>query len=99
MITIIWDTLLKEEYQDDGLGLIRKIWNDMKQFAGYIEHEILIDADAPGHIVITSCWASRESADQTLAAYAGSEPVRLLSPMLAGPRKRSAFLRDIQSNE
>ena len=95
MVTIIWDTLLKEEYRAEGLGLIRRIWGDMKQFHGYIKHEILIDADAPSHVVITSCWTTRELADQTVATYATSEPVRLLSPFLAGPRKRTIFRGEI----
>ena len=91
MVTIIWDTLLKDEYQADGLRIIRRIWNDMKQFEGYIKHEILIDADAPSHVVITSCWSTRELADETVVTYATSENVRLLSPLLGGPRKRNAF--------
>jgi len=91
MVTIIWDTLLKEEYQADGLGIIRRIWNDMKRFEGYIKHEILIDADVPSHVVITSCWTTRELADKTVDTYATSETVRLLSPLLAGPRKRTVF--------
>ncbi|MDF2565139.1 MAG: hypothetical protein K0Q53_1534 [Massilibacillus sp.] len=91
MITIIWDTLLKEEYQAEGLGIIKRIWNDMKQFEGYIKHEVLIDADVPSHVVITSCWVTRELADKTVVTYATSEPVRLLSPLLAGPRKRTVL--------
>ena len=99
MVTIFWDTLLKEEHQTEGLGLIRRIWNDMTQFEGYIKHEILIDADAPNHVVITSCWTKRELADQTVVNYATSEPVQLLSPLLAGSRKRTAFYGDNQLYE
>lgn len=94
MVTIMWDTPLKEEHQSEGLELIRRIWSDMKQFAGYLGHETLIDHDLPGRVVIVSRWTSREAADQTVTAYAGSEPVRLLSPLLAGPRKRSVFRTD-----
>lgn len=91
MVTIIWDTSLKEKSQGDGLEIIKRIWNDMKKFEGYIKHEILIDADSPSHIVITSCWTTRELADKAVITYATSEPVRLLSPLLAGPRKRNVF--------
>jgi quinol monooxygenase YgiN len=99
MVTIIWDTLLKEEHQAEGVGIVRRIWKDMKQFDGYIDHEILLDADDPNHVVITSHWTKRELADQTMVIYAASEPVRLLSPLLAGPRKRTAFYGDVQSYE
>lgn len=94
MVTIIWDTLLKEEYQAEGTGIVRRIWNDMKQFEGYIDHEILIDDDAPHHVVIISHWSTRELADKTMVIYANSEPVQQLFPLLAGPRKRNAFYED-----
>ncbi len=95
MVTIIWETLLKEEYQAEGLGIIKRIWNDMKQFEGYIKHEILIDADDQNHVVITSCWTTRELADKTVVNYSTSEPVQLLSPLLAGPRKRIVLCGEI----
>ncbi|WP_371364433.1 hypothetical protein SRRS_51510 [Sporomusa rhizae] len=95
MVTIIWDTLLKEKYQAEGLGIIKRIWKDMQQFEGYIRHEILVDADDPNHIVIFSCWTTRELADQTVVTYSTSEPVRLLSPLLDGPRKRTVLCGEI----
>ena len=64
----------------------------MKQFEGYIKHEILIDADNPSHIVITSCWTKRELADQTVTEYAISEPVRLLSPLRLAQENEPFFM-------
>jgi quinol monooxygenase YgiN len=95
MVTILWDTLLQEKHHTKGLHIIRKIWNDMTHFEGYIKHNVLIDDDNPSHIVITSCWTNRELADQIVSTYATSEPVRLLSPLLDGPRKRSVFHEDM----
>lgn len=95
MVTITWDTLLKKEYQTEGLEIVRTIWNDMKQFRGYIKHEILIDADNSGHIFIVSCWTNRELADQAVVDYANSDSVRLISPLLDRARKRTVFYGDI----
>ncbi len=95
MVSVIWDMLLDETHRDEGLGVVRTIWEDMKGFEGYIKHNILIDDDNPNHIAIISDWTKRELADHSVAAYANSEPVRLLAPLLAGPRKRFVFRQDV----
>lgn len=94
MVSVIWDMLLEPAHCIEGLSIIRKIWEDMKGFEGYIQHDILIDDDHPGHIAIVSSWTGRELADYSVAVYADNELVRQLSPMLAGPRKRSVFYKD-----
>lgn len=91
MVTIIWDTQINEGFEKQGLEITRRIWNDMKDFDGYITHEILVDDDDQNHIVILSNWTTREAADMTVKAYAKSEPVKLLAPLLAGPRKRNVY--------
>lgn len=99
MVTIIWDMFLldAEPKRNEGIKIIRKIWNDMKIFHGYLKHEILIDDDNLSHITVVSNWAKRELADKSVKEYANSEPVKLLTPLLAGPRKRSVFRRDDQN--
>jgi len=93
-VTIIWDTTVKEEFAVEGLKLNRKIWSDMTKFEGYMDHQLLIDADNPAHFVIVSHWISREIADHVLDIYKNEEPVRLLAPMLEGARKRNVFYED-----
>jgi quinol monooxygenase YgiN len=60
----------------------------MRSFEGYISHQILIDEDAPGHIMAVAKWRSREHADSVREKYKDSETVRQLTPLLARPRER-----------
>lgn len=46
------------------------IWGDMPSFEGYLSHELLVDADDPGHLLVVSQWASRAHADESLRRYA-----------------------------
>lgn len=96
MVTIIWDVFLleAESQRNEGINIIRKIWNDMKSHHGYLKHDILIDDDNSSHIAIVSDWVNRELADKSVKEYADSEPVKLLAPLLAGPRQRTVFRSD-----
>ena len=62
--TVIWDTRLKPGAEAEGLRLTRRIWSDMRAFEGYLSHEIFIDQDAPGHLIVLGRWRSREDADR-----------------------------------
>ena len=54
MITVVWDTWLKPDTEEEGLRLTRQVWSDMQSFDGYVAHQIFIDQDAPGHIIALS---------------------------------------------
>ncbi len=88
MITVVWDTWLKPGAEAEGLRLTRQIWFDMQSFEGYLSHQILIDQDAPDHIIALARWRRREDAEAVLAKYKGSETIRQLTPLLARPRER-----------
>src|SRR5262249_11146469 len=60
---VVWDTWLKSGAEAEGLRLTGQVWSDMRSFDGYISHQILIDQDAPGHIITLAKWRSREDAD------------------------------------
>ena len=45
----------------------------MPCYDGYLGHELLIDADDPGHLLVISQWTTRERADATLRDY-GTPP-------------------------
>jgi quinol monooxygenase YgiN len=93
MVTIIWDIRVRPEACRDGRSLIEQIWTDMRtRFIGYLSHRLLEDQDAPGHYVVVSDWTSRDAADKARDEYAGSEPVRLLQPLLTAPRIRTVLL-------
>src|SRR5262249_57482490 len=63
VVTVVWDTWLKSGAEAEGLRLTRQVWSDMRSFDGYVSHQILIDQDAPGHIIALAKWRSREDAD------------------------------------
>jgi quinol monooxygenase YgiN len=86
--TVIWDTRLKSGAEAEGLRLTRRIWSDMRAFEGYLSHEIFIDQDAPGHLIVLGRWRSREDADRVREEYKDAETVRQLTPLLARPRDR-----------
>ena len=88
MVIVVWETWLNSGDEAEGLGLTRQIWSDMQHFDGYISHQLLVDQDAPSHLLVVSQWQSREAADRSKEKYAGSETVRKLKPLLARERGR-----------
>jgi len=85
---VVWETWLNSGAKTEGLKLTRQIWSDMQRFDGYVSHQLLIDQDAPSHLLVVSHWHSRQAADQVKEQYAGSETVRRLRPLLARERGR-----------
>jgi len=94
VVTVVWDTWLKPGSEAEGLRLTRLVWSDMRAFEGYVDHELLIDEDAPGHIIQLGRWRSRADADQVRERYKDSETIRLLTPLLARPRDRWITVTD-----
>jgi quinol monooxygenase YgiN len=88
MVTVAWDTWLKAGTEAEGLRLTRQVWSDMRGFEGYKSHQILVDQDAPGHIIVLGRWRSRADADRVREKYKDSETIRQLTPLLARPRER-----------
>jgi heme-degrading monooxygenase HmoA len=60
----------------------------MPGYHGYLGHELLVDADDPGHLLVMSRWASREHADETLRQYADHPNARAANRLVAEPRRR-----------
>ncbi len=94
MVTVVWDTRLHAGTEAKGLQLTRQVWSDMRGFEGYISHQILVDQDAPGHIIALARWRSREDADRVREKYKDSETIRRLTPLLARPRERWIMSED-----
>src|SRR5215510_10420762 len=97
VITVVWETWLKTGAEAQGLHLTRQIWSDMRAFDGYISHQLLVDLDAPGHIIVLGRWRSRDEADRVREQYKDAETVRLLTPLLARPRDRWVTVEDQQT--
>jgi heme-degrading monooxygenase HmoA len=93
-VTVVWDTWLKPGAEAEGLRLTRQVWSDMRSFEGYLSHQILVDQDAPGHVIALARWRSREDADRVRERYKNSETIRLLTPLLVRPRDRWVTAED-----
>ena len=94
IVTVVWDTWLKPGAEAEGLHLTRQVWSDMRSFEGYLSHLILIDQEAPGHIIALARWRSLEHADGVREKYKDSETIRQLTPLLARPRERWVTYED-----
>lgn len=70
------------------------IWRDMTGYDGYLDHELLIDADDPGHLLVISQWTTRERADATLRDYATDPDARAANHLVAEPRRRFVAIRN-----
>ncbi len=68
----------------------------MRRFEGYLSHLILVDQDAPGHIIALGRWRSRKDTDRVRERYKDSEIIRQLTPLLARPRDRWMTSEDEQ---
>lgn len=88
MITVVWDTWIRPGDEAQGLALTRQIWRDMRDFDGYVSHQLLYDTDAPGHVIALGVWRSREHADRVRALYQDSAVIAQLLPLLLRPRER-----------
>jgi quinol monooxygenase YgiN len=69
------------------------IWRDMPSFDGYLSHELLIDSDDPGHLLVISQWTTREHADATLRAYAAHPNAQAANRLVSEPRRRIVAAR------
>jgi quinol monooxygenase YgiN len=84
----IWESRFPATRAAEGLEVTKAIWRDMQSFEGYLNHELLVDADNPGHLLVVSQWASRERADETLRVYATHHNARAANSLVAEPRRR-----------
>src|SRR5438270_12158435 len=84
----IWESHFPPEAAGEGREVTRRIWEDMRSFEGYLEHELLQDLDDPGHLLVVSRWVSRERADQVLVEYAEHPTASEANRLVDIPRRR-----------
>jgi quinol monooxygenase YgiN len=87
-IYAIWESRFSAPLAAEGRAVTEAIWRDMPCFVGYLGHQLLVDIDDPGHLLVVSQWASREHADESLRRYAEHPNARAASSLVAEPRRR-----------
>jgi quinol monooxygenase YgiN len=87
-IYAIWESRFPAPRAAEGRAMTEAIWRDMPCFEGYLGHELLVDADDPGHLLVVSQWASREHADESLRLYAEHPNARAANSLVVQPRRR-----------
>ncbi|HKW68342.1 MAG TPA: antibiotic biosynthesis monooxygenase family protein [Terriglobales bacterium] len=86
-VTVISETRFAAASADGGLEVTRKIWQDMRQFPGYVDHEIVRDLDDPGHVLVISHWSSREAVETIKNRYGHHPNVVLAQNLATEPRR------------
>jgi quinol monooxygenase YgiN len=84
----IWESRFPAARAAEGRAVTEAIWRDTPSFEGYLSHELLVDADDPGHLLVVSRWTSREHADESLRRYATHPNARTANGLVAEPRRR-----------
>lgn len=85
----IWESRFPEHAVAEGRAVTEAIWRDMPAFDGYLDHELLIDDDDPGHLLVISRWASREHADASLREYSQHSNAQAANRLVSEPRRRT----------
>jgi quinol monooxygenase YgiN len=85
----IWESWVPAERAAEGRAVTEAIWRDMPGFEGYVSHELLVDIDDPGHLLVVSQWASQEHADESLRCYATHPNARAADNLVTEPRRRT----------
>ena len=84
----IWESRFPADHVEEGVEVTRAIWHDMLSFDGYLAHELIQDLDQPGHLIVVSCWASREAADAALT-YTSHPNAMRVKHLVSEPRRRT----------
>ena len=84
----IWESRFPAQCADEGRAVTEAIWRDMTGYDGYLDHDLLVDADDPGHLLVLSRWESRAHADEALRQYAGHPNARAANSLVTEPRRR-----------
>ena len=84
----IWESAFPAERRQEGAEVTRAIWRDMRDFEGYLDHDIVEDLDQPGHLIVVGRWESREAADAALS-YRSAPNAQRVDALVATPRRRT----------
>lgn len=89
----IWESRFSPSVAAEGLAVTDAIWADMPDYDGYLDHELLVDADDPGRVLVVSRWTTRERADAVLQQYAAHPNALAANRLVSEPRRRFVAAR------
>ncbi len=92
-VTVISESRFAPASAEGGLEVTRKIWQDMRQLPGYVDHEIVCDLDDPGHVLVLSHWSSREAVETVKNRYGHHPNVVLATQLAMQPRRHWIGMR------
>jgi quinol monooxygenase YgiN len=84
----LWESHFPPAAAEEGRAITESIWRDMRQFEGYLAHELIEDLDDPGHLFVVSRWTTRQRADEALHEYADHPTARRANALVSRPRTR-----------
>ncbi len=87
-ITVLWEARFTQGQANEGQAVIKRIWDDMTRFQGYVDHETIVDVDDPGHVVVVSHWTSRQAADRVRDEYSRNPNAVEANRLAVEPRRR-----------
>src|SRR5919109_2015923 len=87
-VMVLWEAKFGQNRAEKGQDAIKRIWDDMTKYAGYLDHEMIVDIDDPGHVLIVSHWTSREAADRVREEYADNPNAVAANQLALEPRRR-----------
>ncbi|MGH3428562.1 MAG: antibiotic biosynthesis monooxygenase family protein [Mycobacteriales bacterium] len=90
----IWESRFPAAAAAEGRAVTEAIWRDMAGYDGYLDHELLIDDDDLGHLLVISQWETREHADATLRNYATHPNAAAADHLVTEPRRRFIATRN-----
>ncbi|HEX3732075.1 MAG TPA: antibiotic biosynthesis monooxygenase [Mycobacteriales bacterium] len=90
----IWESRFPAAAAAEGRAVTEAIWREMPRYDGYLDHELLIDDDDPGHLLVISQWRTREHADATLRDYATHPNAHAANHLVTEPRRRFIATRN-----
>jgi quinol monooxygenase YgiN len=84
----VWESHFPSAETHKGRVITEAIWRDMREFDGYVTHDLIEDLDDPGHLLVVSQWTTRERADEVLRAYAHHPNAQHVNELVSRPRTR-----------
>jgi quinol monooxygenase YgiN len=84
----IWESWFPFHDSDEGVAVTQAIWRDMLDFDGYMSHDLLVDADDPGHLLVVSQWKTKGHADAALESYKDHSNAQHADRLVSEPRRR-----------